>query len=213
MFFYDNMSNKDSFYPKMDIKSYRASLEAAKERRGHHMCAPLKKIRGKSAEELLIAANLTDKVPVPLEPILEYLGIAAVPFDFAEVEETLADVVSQRGNILGMMYSKDDHAGILYRKDDSVNSQRFTIAHELGHCAISNKDVSRRIEFRNDKESIDPTECSANTFAGELLIPERHLRRFYTLATASRVDLLAQAFAVSENVMRARLDDLGLTYE
>jgi len=199
---------------KMDMETYRISLDniAQKERRECFMCAPLEKIRDKSAAALLEKVGLSETVPVPLEPILEHLGISAVPFDFSEVEEALAETVAQRGNILGMMVSKGDEAGILYRKADSVNRQRFTIAHELGHCAFASKEVSRRIEFRNDKKSNDPKEIDANTFAGELLIPEKSLRMLHDGTTLPRVDLLAKAFVVSENVMKARLDALGLSH-
>ena len=208
------MTNSDDFCPKMDIGAYRVSLDniGQKERRGRNLCAPLEKIRGKSAATILEAVGLSEMVPVPLEPILTYLGISAVPFDFSEVEAALADFVAERGNILGMMISKGDNAGILYRKADSINRQRFTIAHELGHCALATETVSRRIEFRNDGKSNDPREMDANTFAGELLIPEKSLRVLYDETVATRVDLLAKAFAVSENVMKARLEALGLKH-
>jgi len=209
------MSNKGNFCVEMDIETYQISLNNViqMKRRGHSiMCAPLEKIRGKSAAAILEAIGLSETVPVPLDPILEYLGISAVPFDFSEVEDALAETVSRRGNILGMMISKGDSAGILYRKSDSVNRQRFTIAHELGHCALAPKVITRRIEFRNDKKTNDLKEIDANTFAGELLIPEKSLRMLYDETVMPIVSLLAKAFAVSENVMRARLDVLGLNH-
>jgi hypothetical protein len=198
----------------MDLDAYNAYVKSLKGKRDKLMCMPLDKIRDKTADEILDLVGLSEEVPVRLEPILKYFGISSSPFDFTELENSseLKDIVAKRGNILGLIISKDDRAGIFYRGSDSVNRQRFTIAHELGHCALADGLIEKFVEFRHDEVSSDEKEVLVNTFAGELLIPEKALLKLYEAMPVPYISLLAKVFAVSVNVMKERMKVLGLSY-
>jgi len=203
-------------YPKMDIKIYHAYIKKAKRKRDIHMCKPLDKIFSKTASEILTELGMSEEIPIQLEPILKHYGIAALPYDFSEIEQNERSQLSEgedgEGNILGVMISNGDRAGIFYRKDDTVNRQRFTIAHELGHCATAHEPIKDSIRYRRDKISNDEKEILANTFAGALLIPEKSLRILHRAMPIPYTSLLAKAFAVSTNVMKARMINLELAY-
>jgi len=197
-----------------EIEEYNKKIRMLKKRKVKLMCKPLEKIRGKSADEILKLVGISDEVPMPLDPILEYFNISANPFDFTSIEslDGMVDVVKKRGNILGMIMSKDDHAGIFYRHSDTPHRQRFTIAHELGHCALADGLIEEFIEFRHDEASEDPLEVAVNIFAGELLIPKKSLLNLYEAMKIPCTCLLSELFGVSQNVMRERMKVLGLTH-
>lgn len=72
---------------------------------------------------------------------------------------------------------------ILSNKYDSPSRQKFTIAHELGHCILHQKEL----EYNRDivvfyRKAItsesNPLEQEANCFAANLLVPDSFLRKF-----------------------------------
>ena len=95
------------------------------------MCTVLKKIRNKSAIELLEEYGLDKTVPIDIEQLLRAIGISAIGKDFSELEKRLD---KPKGSILGMLLSSGNNAAIFYRKDDSYNRRRFTIANELARA-------------------------------------------------------------------------------
>ena len=208
------MTHNDDFYPNMNLRSCHASFGSTMRKRNRIMCVPLEKIRGMSANDILDEVGIRGEVPIRLNRVFEHFGITVAPYDFTEMELSpeLVDIVNKRGNILGMIISDGDRAGILYNKHDTPNRQRFTIAHELAHCAQADGHITRFVEFRRDRESNDEKEIMANIFAGELLIPKESLLEFCHNNVAPSVDLLAKAFAISINVMKARLTHLGVIH-
>ena len=177
---------------------------------GVNMCKVLKDIQGKTADEILRTYGQDNSIPVNLNQLLLNIGISALPLDFTELETTIG---SKQGDILGLVMSKGDKAAIFYKKDDTLNRQRFTIAHELAHCCLhSLVDNKPHIEFRMNEQEKDSREKEADIFAGKLLIPLNKLKEVYMgLAVPSSVTL-ASKFAVSINVMEARLNYLKISY-
>lgn len=57
---------------------------------------------------------------------------------------------------------------IFYNEQCTVGRQRFTIAHELGHCLMHN---GKELYNREPSENDDPIECEANVFASRVLAP------------------------------------------
>lgn len=161
----------------------------------------------RTAKEILAICNQTDAVPVDIRSILETLEISAIPFDFTEVEESLPEKY-KGSKILGAMISKDENAAILYSAKDKKDSHRmrFTIAHELAHIC---RGEHRHIEFRIDGD-LTEDEIAANTFAGELLIPENTLKSVIKELLAPTIANLADIFDVSVNVMNERIKHLDL---
>lgn len=174
------------------------------------MCTVLKKIRNKSAIELLVEYGLDKTVPIDIEQLLRAIGISAIGKDFSELEKRLG---KPKGSILGMLLSSGNNAAIFYRKDDSYNRRRFTIAHELAH-AINHSDNEPHIEYRMAEKEMEenPVEKDANIVAGEILIPLPLLKREYLKLDIPSSTVLANIFKVSQNVMEARLKYLKIFY-
>ena len=83
------------------------------------------------------------------------------------------------------------------------------MAHELAHL---DENTPEHIKFRNDQANInDKKEYDANVFARELLIPEESLRYALENLIMPKVEILAQIFGVSLNVMKQRRSYLGLS--
>lgn len=175
------------------------------------MCTILEKIRGKSALELLSLYKIELSPPIDISLLVEQIGISLISKDFSEIEKK-SNVDS--GSILGAAVSKGNNLAIFYRKQDTYNRKKFTIAHELAHCCKHADNLKiNHIELRtNCENSEDKHEYEANVFAGELLIPENVLLEVYKQFLMPSLKYLSELFCVSTNVMAARLDYLGLNY-
>ena len=171
------------------------------------MCTVLEKIKSKTASQILEMCGASDTIPVDIAQIMNFLKISLIPVSFQEIENLpdMRDEVQKKGEILGAVLVNDDNAGIFYRKGDSLNRQRFTIAHELAHCCLGDVDtVNGHVQFRMEND-MTQTEVAANTFAGELLIPEQKLVEAIELLPYPKVSILTNIFKVSEAVMLERL--------
>lgn len=179
-------------------------------KRGVNMCKILKSIHGKTAEEILNEYGQDDSIPVNLNNLLLNIGLSALPFDFTEYEKMIH---VPKGDVLGLVLAKGDNAAIFFKKDDSLNRQRFTIAHELAHCCLGFTNGNEpHIEFRLDEQDKDNREKEADIFAGELLIPLKKLQTVYLNLPVQDSVTLASKFAVSVNVMEARLNYLKVSH-
>ena len=174
------------------------------------MCTILKKIKNKSAFELLQHYNIELTPPIDISLLLEQIGISVISKDFAEIEDISG---YDRGAILGAAISKDEDLAIFYRKQDTYNRKIFTVAHELGHCCLHSDSLKiSHIEFRTTNTYKDIREQEVNIFAGELLIPETVLMPIYNKYILPSLKELSKIFCVSTNVMAARLEYLNLSY-
>lgn len=179
------------------------------------MCKTLKKIKGKTAIELLEEFCVGCEPPIDIIGLARKIGIMTIPKDFSKIEE-IQEV--ETGTILGATFSLGDDLAIFYRPEDSFHRQKFTIAHELAHCCNDcPKDEAVHIEYRLkpyiclDKDILEK-ERRANIFAGELLIPKDGLMKIYNQLIIPSLTDLAKIFDVSTSVMAARLDYLKLPY-
>jgi Zn-dependent peptidase ImmA (M78 family) len=163
----------------------------------------------KAAEDLLRTTWITEggdvgDCPLPVDPfhIAERLGLRVYT-------QVLGADVS------GMLAKRPGRDPEVYiNADDSLNRQRFSCAHEIGH-------YSKRVTGRDDdswgyidrrgpssSEGTDPEEIYANQFAAALLMPEHKVRELHKdLGPAA----MAVAFGVSVGAMKFRLDNLGLS--
>ncbi len=185
-------------------------FKANQTKEGEIMCETLSKIRGMTAEKLLETYGKDLSIPVDIKQLLENIGIASIPMDFSEIEK---EIGANHGDVLGLVLSKDEKAAILYRKDDTLNRKRFTLAHELAHCCLHSEDNNKlHIEFRLDDDKKDQHEKDADIFAGELLIPLKQLAKEHLKMMVPNSKDLARIFGVSIAVMEARLDYLRVSY-
>lgn len=177
--------------------------------------SPFYALDGKSAEDLIVQFELDKYVPVNLDKLLQYYNIFLRVTDFKtfEQEPEIAQKIGKRGSVLGAVKEQNNHIYIYFKDGDSIHRQRFTIAHELAHCCLNAKQLSRsgHIEYRLDleKPAVGGDEYKANIFAGELLIPKTIIKAIYKSIPNPKVDVLAKLFDVSFNVMESRLKYLG----
>ncbi len=174
------------------------------------MCTILKNISGETALELLDSYSIPLEAPIQLSKLLQNIGVSTLGIDFSDIE---AKANYDRGAILGAAISKGENLTIFYRKQDTENRQRFTIAHELAHCCLHTENLQQNhIELRDNTFPKTEKEKAADIFAGELLIPEPLLKEIYSKFYLPSLKTLAKIFHVSTNVMAARLDDLSMPY-
>lgn len=188
----------------------------SKQKKVYCMCKPISDIRYKSAQELLALGNQVDKVPVDLKKLLMKLKISCLSHDFSALDAARKAVIgpSYENSILGALVTNGDRAVIFYREGDQIDGHRyrFTIAHELAHACLAHYPIgesSVHLSFRTDKAD-SQEEIDANIFAGELLIPEDALKRVINELIFPSVQTLSNIFAVSQNVMLARLEHLKI---
>jgi len=160
------------------------------------------------AIDLLRAAHVTS-LPVPVDEIARGL----------DVDLTYE---AYDGDVSGMIYRYDDHAVIGVNSKHAPTRQRFTVAHEIGHCVLHEGRqmfVDRfvtRVNWRNGESNVE--EIQANQFAAELLMPrefvarevERALNKRRTIDGQGLASQLANVFDVSPQAMEYRLANLGV---
>ena len=146
-----------------------------------------------------------DKPPVPVKRVAKHLGIKIDESDLGR-------------DCSGVLVRQGDRAVIGVNRLDHPNRRRFTIAHEIGHYLLHERetyvDTGYRVNFR-DLDSGSGTkseEIEANRFAAALLMPEPMVKRAFDdfafdLADTRDDDLraLAKLFGVSTQAMAYRL--------
>lgn len=191
------------------------------------MNSVLTNIQNKSAMDILNEYNSELIYPINIVDIARKRGFTVSGLNFVDLEneDVFKELVHDRGHILGAVFIDDKYAQILYnteliedgrfvdlsedeKKDNLKKRQRFTVAHEIAHCALhmsSNDTV--HIEFRNDQaNNQNIRERQANIFAGELLMPTEIMLKIGKLCNYRfPIDSLSESFFVSRNVVRARI--------
>lgn len=158
--------------------------------------------------------------------LLKAQGITSPPINPVNIARDLGISVEKApfsDDLSGVLMREDGHAIIALNKSHHRLRQRFTVAHELGHFALSHQGemfVDHKVLNKRDGRStiaIDPQEIEANAFAAALLMPEKMvLERVIDIAgddAPERGDLikqLAKIFEVSVQAMEFRLINLGL---
>jgi Zn-dependent peptidase ImmA (M78 family) len=163
----------------------------------------------KAAEDLLKTAWMTagqeiSSCPLPVDPF-EIAGRLGLMVSRQPLEPDISGMLAKTP-------SRDPEVFINSR--DSLNRQRFSCAHEIGH-------YSKRTTGRDDDEwgyidrrgpaasqGTEPDEIFANQFAAALLMPEHCV---CSLSPELGPAALAVRFGVSLDAMRFRLDNLGLS--
>lgn len=179
-----------------------------------NMCKKLKELNGLNPEDILNKYWNIDRntYPIDIATILYNMRIRVLPYDFSKY-----DGEKKETRILGAMVADKTDLALLYRKGETKNRCRFTLAHELAHCCLSHLSGQTMpyIEWRHDGIVIDQCEIAANTFAGQLLVPSKELRKVLSIEypnSLPQVTRLAEMFAVSVAVMKERLKQLEVPY-
>lgn len=167
------------------------------------------KHRARQDAKVLLEEFRVEAAPVPIERIVRSLRVRV---DYAPLD----------GELSGLAYIKDGTAIIGINTLHAPNRQRFTLAHELAHIRLHKPELESAVHvdrgsLRRDGLSaagVDATEIEANTFAAELLMPEKFIKAAFEggsvdLEDDEAVAALAKRFKVSEAAMRFRLSTLG----
>lgn len=164
----------------------------------------------RKASELLDLYEL-NQVPVNLYELCNRLNISVSNTKFKEYENDY---------IVGAIKKDDDgNVKIYINKDDSINRNRFTIAHELGHYClehISNNGQRMTLARRDGYNTNNYIEKQANQFAAALLMNKDKVRKEYEemknlkVSSSTIINILSRMFGVSEQAMKFRLKNLEL---
>lgn len=147
------------------------------------------------------------------EQMLDNLWDGSFPIDprkFAEANKIRVQFACLIDDISGAIIAEEGKGvTILVEENEPFARQRFSIAHELGHYVermeANDKDYSF-VERRGGKYTLH--ELYADTFAANLLMPEKIFRQLYE-ATQDE-SYLARYFAVSPQAVSKRVNKLGL---
>lgn len=148
------------------------------------------------AEELLRAAGVEDEIPVPLEKVAAHLGYKCLGFTSDENTKDISGVIDYANK------------AIYVNQSESLNRQRFTMAHEIGHAVLHIADGPGMVDLR---QSIDhpqnQKEKEANQFAAALLMPREPFLMEWS-KTSSTVDGVSAIFGASKQAVEIRSKNL-----
>jgi len=138
-------------------------------------------IRNKAEEFRQKFVNPPNQIPVPIIDIIEF-KLQLTPIPVPNMLKSI-DVDAFLSNDLKSIYVDQD----VYFDDRYINRLRFTLAHEIGHLILHEKEIRQCqfrteddwLHFREDMKEDDLFffEQQANEFAGRLLVPIDQLRQ------------------------------------
>lgn len=140
--------------------------------------------------------------PVMPRQIATHLGVQVFDWEFPE-------------EVSGIFVSEGGGACIGVNQAHPHVRQRFTIAHELGHCIYANgRDLfvdfgEAEAAARREDSRQQALETRANQFAADLLMPRAWMRADVR-ARGLDTTMLAKRYEVSEQALWFRLLALGL---
>ena len=139
------------------------------------------------------------------------------PVDPRAIAEVLGARVEVRSpfddgwaNQSGRFHFEGSTPVIEFSTGESETRQRFTIAHELGHFLMGDRDAPRDGPSSFGSSQRNLQEVRANRFAAELLMPADAVRALFLSGQCGTVDAMAARFNVSKAAMGFRLARLGL---
>lgn len=166
-----------------------------------------------SSAKRILRKYASQRLPVKVETIAKDLG-ASITYDPFSDDSTVS----------AMLYRDSKKTVIGVNSLNSIERQRFSIAHEIGHLVLHDGEVyvdrNAKVNFRDQRSSlaIDPEEIEANAFAAELLMPghlvSSETKRFVGANPQTTpqmlIEVLANKFKVSARAMDFRLQNLHL---
>jgi Zn-dependent peptidase ImmA (M78 family) len=156
----------------------------------------------------------------------EEFALSAPPVDVEKVAREMDATVVRRPvsqDVSGMLLRREGQNVIGLNSEQSPISQRFALAHLLGHLRMHRRrelilDTAARYSCGNQPSMpTDREEAEANRFAGALLAPEATVREVVADASfatsAELVGILAERFQMSTAAMGYRLMMLGIVMD
>jgi Zn-dependent peptidase ImmA (M78 family) len=184
-----------------DVREYQPDFDAEER-------AQASEPRRKMARDLALALLKKYKItapPVDVEDLARTCGLTVAYVDVA-------------GSLSGQLYPELVEIAI-NKRGRSVQRQRFTIGHELGHWQFKHHMLgplppdtlgyAGAFEDEGASEGRSPMEIEANTFAAELLMPSPWLRKLAKPLKAGAPDELAGQYDVSREALFYQLMHCG----
>lgn len=137
--------------------------------------------------------------PLDVKSLLKLFNIALLE----EEMDGISGYIEKRNGVWFISINQYDHS----------RRKLFTMAHELGHFLLHKNLIEKEgkhtdvILLRDGASNI--IEKEANTFASELLMPEKDIRTFIHDSHLRTIESLAEKFGVSTAAMHYRLLRLG----
>lgn len=138
------------------------------------------------------------QLPVDILSIVKAIGLEAYNLNDREIAE----------GVSGRFETVNGIPSLFVNTQESLERQRFTLAHELGHYCLAHGNAFR--DTRESMYSYDPKEHAANVFAADILMPEKHVKHLIFNRGIANISQLADMFLVSYTAMKIRLESLGL---
>jgi Zn-dependent peptidase ImmA (M78 family) len=141
------------------------------------------------------------------------LSIPVGPDDLAAALGIKVECISLPSDESGKITMAEDQTPVItINRNDTVNRQRFTCAHEIGHY-IRNRELGRTknsVDYRSTLAGIgiDSDEIFANQFAAALLMPAAEVKRVFD--ENWDIGRMAHHFVTSTVAMELRLKNLRL---
>lgn len=143
------------------------------------------------------------KAPIPIKGVIEsYMAdvnfVISMDYSFPEGVSALT--------------TKDMDIGwlIIINGRETIERQRFSAAHELGHLALF-KNHPNKVFCSHHSNGWDEKLC--DRFAGDILMPETLIRDLYTSNPFPYLEDIAKIFKVSRPVAEIQLKRLGLPFQ
>lgn len=184
------------------------------------MCRSLMKLHEcESTEQVLQESGCElDKIPVDLNMITKSFGVYTSVLDFSNAEKKVEEELNTSIKILGCIFSDGNNLIIGYKDGETVTTNRYIVAHELGHAFHTDlQDGFMHTETCIDGlQTVDDNEMAADEFALELLIPRKALEIMAMNAKNNNSILsskeCAEKFDVSIENMEKMLKKSGIKY-
>lgn len=174
---------------------------------------------GKAAEEFRKGIGIDKpqfQFRFPVVTVLEKMGFQLFRGTFEDPAQSGLIAVDSSLPDENPIYEKD--RAVFVNKNDSIQHQRFTIAHELAHYIFDYDESVDATYYKSylTSEADDEVEKRANRFAAELLMPAKRFREEYDkyvgaqgelFSLPSTISHLSELFNVPAKSVRFRLSE------
>ena len=119
---------------------------------------------------------------------------AAINYKIIPYEEMLSKYGGADGLSLPesrLIYIRED---VYLGADEGVGKDRFTIAHELGHCILHSNEENKMARTYNALKPYESAEWQANCFAGELLMNRSYYDYYREIGFADAAKLCGVSY-------------------
>ena len=164
-----------------------------------------------------------DQIIRDTQRVLNDNYISDPPVNIYEIAKNYGFVVEEQimppkhSNVSGFITIENGIPHLVINASDTQNRKNFTVAHELGHWRLHEKELTTdpalSVLFRIPLGTLnkDPLEKQANMFAANILVPESMLKK--KCAEKLTRQELARAFGVSEEVIGYRLEQTNVSLD